>query len=169
MGCRGLQPERTTSNCSEVVLGQPQYLFRLEVIDVGSDVGDHLGCDVLAVFFDVGNPVMRRVGLPSSVSQQQDCSRGRQGLGELVPVRRTVALVRTRRISRTMVDLVKVPVLIRCNETLGPLARCGVGHVDDGLVKVDGSDNVLPADLLPVVRHGQTSLPFSSSSAAMVA
>jgi hypothetical protein len=63
---------------SEVILGQPEYLFRFEVIDVGPNVSYHLGCDILAMFFDVGNPAMRRVRLPSTVSQQQDRPRRRQ-------------------------------------------------------------------------------------------
>ena len=67
-----------------------------------------------------------------------------------------------------MVDFMKVPVWVRRNESLRPLARCSIRHVDDGLVKVDGSNDVLSADLLQVVDHFQTSLPLSSSSAAMV-
>jgi hypothetical protein len=67
-----------------------------------------------------------------------------------------------------MVDLVKVPMWIRRNEALRPLARCRVCHVDDGCVEVDDSNNVFSADLLQVVGYCQTSLPLSSRSATMV-
>ena len=67
-----------------------------------------------------------------------------------------------------MVELVKVPVRICRNEALRPFAGCGIRHIDDGLVEVDDGNNVLSADLLQVVGHFQTSLPFPSRSTATV-
>ena len=64
-----------------------------------------------------------------------------------------------------MVDLVKAPVWIRRDESLGALARRSVGQIDDRLVKVDDGNDVPAADLLQVVRHSQSSLPFASRSA----
>jgi hypothetical protein len=67
-----------------------------------------------------------------------------------------------------MVDFVEVPAWIRRNEALRTLARCCIRHVDNGLVKVDDSNNTLSANLLRIVGHPQTSLPLSSRSEAMV-
>ena len=51
---------------------------------------------------------------------------------------------------------------------LGPLARSSVSQIDDGLVKVDDSDDVLAANLLQVVGHPQSSFPLASRSATTV-
>src|ERR1700733_12225397 len=52
-----------------------------------------------------------------------------------------------------MVDFLKVPVWIRRNEALRPLASRSISHVDDGLVKVNGSNNVLSPDRIQAVCH----------------
>jgi hypothetical protein len=75
--CRRFAGAEALSGRSEVILRQPEYLFRFKVIDVGPNVSYDFGCDVFAMFFDVGNPAMRCVRLPSTVSQQQDFPRRR--------------------------------------------------------------------------------------------
>ena len=50
------------------MLRKPQHLFVVEMVDVDADIGDHFCSDVVAVRFDVGDPMMSRVRVAFAVS-----------------------------------------------------------------------------------------------------
>jgi hypothetical protein len=61
-----------------------------------------------------------------------------------------------------VVNLVEVSGRVCGNQALGPLMRCSVGRVNDRLVEVDDSDDILAADLL-LGGQFQTSSPSRSA------
>jgi hypothetical protein len=54
----------------EVVVGEFDDLVAGEVIDVRTNVGDDLGGHALVVLLCIGDPLVRRICLPTPVAQQ---------------------------------------------------------------------------------------------------
>src|SRR5271166_6488149 len=134
------------------------------MIDVDPHVGDHLGGDVLAVFLDIGHPVVRCICLARAMSQQQNRRRRYQGLGDLAPVLWAVVLVGALGVPGAVVNLVEAATWIGGGKVLRPLAGRRISGIDSCVAEVDDRDDILAPDKLYVLDHGQTSRTSSISS-----
>ena len=74
----------------EVELCQAQQLTFIDVVDVDSHVSQQFRRDIWAVFLNVGDPVMRRIGLATAMTEDEDRARSSKRLGDLAPILRTV-------------------------------------------------------------------------------
>ena len=74
----------------------------------GKRPGNDLRGNIFAAFFDVGDPVVRRVGFSFAVPEHEDGSGRCDGFGDLLPVLRVIGFVRPVRVTCTMMDLVEM-------------------------------------------------------------
>lgn len=160
----GLLPGPTPARVSEVApwpftevdLCQPKHLFRIQVVDVDANVGHQLGGNIPMVLFDVGNPVMGRIGFAFAVTEDEDRTRRRQLHADLSPVGRTVVFVGSGRVPSLMVNLVEPPVGIGCDHTLRPRTGLRICRIDQRIPIGDDGDHILAPDVLLIVLGQRT-------------
>jgi hypothetical protein len=125
-------------------------LFIGQGVDISSYVGHDLGSDVFAVFFRVRDKLVRGVRLALPVTQEQDRPCWSKRITDLFPILGAVILVRPVGIPRVMRDLVEVASWISSQELGRTLIRRRVGRIENGVMEVDRSDDLLAADWLSV-------------------
>ena len=99
--------EGALRHLAEVDLGEPQHLPLVDVVDVDSHVSHQLRRDSRVVLLDVRHPVVGCVGPAVPVTEEEDRARGRERLGDVLPVLGTVVLIDSLWVAGVVAHLVE--------------------------------------------------------------